>query len=156
MEWIILLLVIAVGIILIVVEIIFVPGTTIVGILGLACIIGGVWFGFSTFGKSIGWAIGATTFMTLILTVVIGFKSGTWNRFALNKSMDSRVNDHKPITIKAGDEGIALSALRPIGNVEFGSNKMEVTTIGELVDTGSKVRVTHIVGRIIYVEQINI
>lgn len=155
MAWVILILIIATGIVLVFVEIIFVPGTTIVGMFGLIFIIGGVWYGFSTFGESVGWTISSVTFILLIVVIVIGFKSGVWNRFALNKSIDSKVNEHIPITIDVGDEGIAVSALRPIGNAEFGNDKMEVTTLGELVDSSSKVVVTNIEGKVIYVKQIN-
>ncbi len=155
MEWIILLLIITIGLGLIVIEIIFVPGTTVVGIVGLICIIGGVMYGFSTFGAPIGWSIAAATVLISAAIIIISLKSGVWKRFALNKSIESKVNEHIPITIKTGDEGIALSALRPFGNAEFGNIKIEVTTLGELVDSGSKVKVTHIEGRVIYVEQLN-
>lgn len=155
MAWLILFLIIAIGLGLVVIEIIFVPGTTVVGILGLLCIIGGVMYGFSAFGAPIGWGITAGTVLVSTAVIVISLKSGVWKRFALNKSIDSKVNDHIPITIKEGEEGIALSSLRPFGNAEFGSEKIEVTTLGELIDSGSKVKVTHIEGRVIYVEQLN-
>ena len=153
MAWLILLLILAIGLGLIVIEIIFVPGTTVVGILGLLCLIGGVMYGFSMFGDPVGWSITAATVLISATVIIISLKSGVWKRFALNKSMDSKVNDRVTITIKEGDEGIALSALRPFGNAEFGNDKMEVTTLGELVDSGSKVKVTQVEGRIIYVEQ---
>lgn len=155
MVWVILLLIIAIGLGLIVIEIIFVPGTTVVGVLGLICIIGGLMYGFSTFGAPIGWGITAATVLVSSAVIIISLKSGVWKRFALNQSMESKVNDHIPITVKMGDEGITLSALRPIGNAEFGNDKIEVTTFGELIDSGSKVKVTQVEGRIIYVEQIN-
>ena len=154
MAWIILLLILAIGLGLIVIEIIFVPGTTVVGISGLLCLIGGVMYGFAQFGDPIGWSITAATVIISTSVIIFSLKSGVWKRFALNNSMDSKVNDHITISIKGGDEGVALSALRPFGNAEFGNDKMEVTTLGELVDSGSKVKVTHVEGRIIYVEQL--
>ncbi len=155
MAWAILVLILAIGIGLIIVEIIFVPGTTIVGILGLICIIAGILYGFSTFGTPIGWGITAATVIISTAAIIISLKSGVWKKFALSDTMDSKVNEHLPIAIKPGEEGVALSALRPIGNAEFGNDKMEVTTLGELVESGSKVKVTHIEGRVIYVEQLN-
>lgn len=155
MAWVILLLIIAIGLVLIVVEIIFVPGTTFVGLVGLICIIGGIMYGFSTFGPTIGWSIAGITLIIATAIIVISLKSGVWKRFALEKSIESKVNEHMPITIKAGQKGIALSALRPFGNAEFENEKMEVTTLGEFIDSGTKVTVTHIEGRIIYVEQLN-
>ncbi len=155
MAWAILILIIAIGLGLIIVEIIFVPGTTIVGILGLLCVFAGLAYGFSTFGAPMGWGITGVTVLITTIAIVISLKSGVWKRFALNNTMESKVNEHLPIDIKPGEEGITLSALRPIGNAEFGNEKMEVTTLGELVDSGSKVKVTHIEGRVIYVEQLN-
>ncbi len=155
MVWAILVLILSIGIGLIVIEIIFVPGTTIIGVLGLLCLIGGILYGFSTFGAPIGWAITAFTVVISTSAIILGLKSGVWKRFALDQTMDSKVNEHIAIAIKPGEQGIALSALRPIGNAEFGNDKMEVTTLGELVDSGSKVKVTHIEGRVIYVEQLN-
>ena len=155
MAWMILLLIIAIGLGLIVIEIIFVPGTTVVGILGLLCMIAGVMYGFSTFGAPIGWGILSGTILISTTVIIISLKSGVWKKFALNKSMNSKVNEHISITIEVGDEGVALSALRPMGNAEFGKDKIEVTTLGELLDSGSKVKVTQVEGRIIYVEQLN-
>lgn len=156
MVWMILLLIIAIGLGLVVIEIVFVPGTTVIGILGLICIIGGIMYGFSTFGGLIGWGILAATVIISTIVIIISLRSGVWKRFALNKSIDSKVNDHLPITIEIGAEGVALSALRPFGNAEFGNDKIEVTTLGELIESGSKVKVSNIEGRIIYVEQLNI
>ena len=155
MAWAILVLIIGIGVGLIIMEIIFVPGTTIVGILGLLCVIAGVAYGFLNFGRPMGWGITGVTVIISTVAIVISLKSGMWKRFALNSTMDSKVNEHLSIDIAPGSEGIALSALRPIGNAEFGNDKMEVTTLGELVDSGSKVKVTHIEGRVIYVEQLN-
>lgn len=155
MAWAILMLILAIGIGLIIIEIIFVPGTTVVGVLGLLCVIGGILYGFSTFGAPIGWGVTAVTVIISTAVIILSLKSGVWKRFALDQTMSSKVNEHLPIEIKPGEIGVAMSALRPMGNAEFGDDKMEVTTLGELVDSGSKVKVTHIEGRVIYVEQLN-
>ncbi len=153
--WAILLLILTIGIGLIIIEIIFVPGTTVIGVLGLICVIAGILYGFSEFGSPTGWVIAAAAAIISIAVIIVGLKSGMWKRFALNQTIDSKVNDHVLIEVKVGDEGVAMSALRPVGNAEFGDDKLEVTTLGELVDSDSKVKVTHIEGRVIYVKQLN-
>jgi len=156
MPWIIIATLITIGLIIIVLEIIFVPGTTVVGILGLICVVVGIGYTFSVFGSSIGWIVTAITFVIATIIIVLSFKSGLWKRFALNQTMDSRVNDSEPIMLKVGDTGVTLSALRPYGNVEFGNNKIEVTTLGDLIESNKEVRVVKVEGRKIFVEQINI
>jgi len=156
MPWIIIATLITIGLIIIVLEIIFVPGTTVFGILGLICLVVGIGYSFSVFGSSIGWIVTSITFVLATIIIVLSFKSGVWKRFALNKSIESRVNDNVPITLKVGDVGVSISALRPFGNVEFGNSKMEVTTLGELIESNKEVEVIKIEGRKIYVKQINI
>ncbi|RLD24259.1 MAG: hypothetical protein DRI71_03110, partial [Bacteroidetes bacterium] len=70
--------------------------------------------------------------------------------------IDSKVNQDKPIQVKVGDEGIALSTLRPIGKGEFNNEVLEVRSLGELLPTDSKIRVIKVNKREIFVEPINL
>ena len=155
MEWIVVISLIVIGLALIVIEIVFVPGTTVVGALGLISMVGGVFYSFKAFGNPVGWGVASGTFIVSAIVIVISLKSGVWKRFALDKSIQSKVNDNKPIAVKIGDTGLTLSALRPYGNVEFGEDKLEVTTLGEMVESNTEVKVIKIEGRNIYVEQLN-
>jgi len=141
---------------LIVVEIIFVPGTTIVGILGLAAIIAGLVFTFNSYGNTIGWSVTGGTAVFSALTLAYAFRSGAWSRFALKGTINSKVNEDKPILVKIGDEGVTHSTLRPIGKGEFENVEMEVRSMGELVPTNSRIRIIKIDNRKIFVEPINI
>ena len=141
---------------LIVVEIIFVPGTTIVGIFGLAAIIAGLVFTFSSYGNTIGWSVTGGTAVFSIATFIYAFRSGAWSRFALKGTINSKVNDDKPIIVKIGDEGVAHSTLRPMGKGEFDNIEMEVRSLGELIPTNSRIRIIKIDNRKIFVEPINI
>ena len=155
MIWIAIISLIVIGLALIVIEMIFIPGTTIVGIIGLICLIAGLVMSFNNFGSSVGWL---TTGGTAILTTgvfVYSFRSGAWKRFALKQSIDSKVNEATPINVEVGDEGIALSALRPIGKGEINGQVLEVRSFGELVDAESKIKVAKVEKRKIFVELIN-
>ncbi len=154
MAWTILILLIAIGLGLVVIEIIFVPGTTIVGIMGLLCIFAGLGYGFSEFGHPMGWGITAVTTLVSAVVIIISLRSGVWNKFALKGAINSKVNEHKQLDVQVGQSGTAISALKPIGNAEFKHQIWEVTTQGEHIDAGSPVKVIKTKGRIIYVEQI--
>ncbi len=154
--WISIIILIIIGLTLIVVEIIFIPGTTIVGIIGLACIILGLVFTFNNYGNTIGWSATGGTAIFSIAVLVYAFRSGAWSKFALKDSIDSKVNQDKPINVQVGDEGVAHSALRPIGKGEFDNVELEVRSLGELIPTNSKIRVIKIDNRKIFVEPINI
>jgi len=141
---------------LIVIELIFIPGTTIVGIVGFLCIISGLVLTFNDFGNTVGWVatVGTAIFSGAVL--IYAFRSGAWNKFALKKSIDSKVNQDKPINVEVGDEGVARSALRPIGKGDFNNVEMEVRSLGELVPTNSRIKIIKIENRKIYVEPITL
>lgn len=154
MEWTVVISLVAVGLILLLVEILFVPGTTIVGIIGFIVLAIGVGLSFKYFGREVGWmALGSTAVLAGI-TLYISFKSNLWARFALKSAITSKVNED-PQGITVGEEGIALSALRPIGKAEIGKRTFEVKTLGTYVDSGKRVRIIQIVSNQIIVEPIS-
>ena len=53
LDWVTVILLIGIGLILIVVELIFVPGVTIVGILGFILVAVGIWIGYAALGTTI-------------------------------------------------------------------------------------------------------
>lgn len=155
MEWFTVITLILLGIVLVVAEIIIVPGTTIVGFIGLGIIITGLVLSFTYFGSTVGWStLGATAVVSGIL-FYLSLRTKLWERFSLKTSISSRVNEGELGQVHLGDEGKAISALRPMGKVEFNNKMFEVTTLGAYVDSGQKVRVIRVAYNQIVVEPIN-
>jgi membrane-bound ClpP family serine protease len=144
MEWTTVISLILVGLLLIVIEVIFIPGTTLVGLAGFLIVVAGLVFSFVYFGSDTGWAIlGGTAVLSGVL-FYLAFKGNVWSRFALKSSIDSKVNEGDLDQFKEGMEGVAVSTLRPIGNAEIDNKIIEVTTQGEYVPSGSKIRIIKI------------
>jgi membrane-bound ClpP family serine protease len=154
-EWITVLSLILFGLILIVVEILFVPGTTLVGVLGFLFLLVGIGYSFSYFGSETGWITLGATGVASGLILYFAFKANVWGRFALKTSITSKVNEGEVDLLVVGEEGIAISALRPVGKAELGKRLYEVKTNGEYVDSGCRVRITKIFMNQIIVEPIN-
>ena len=155
MDWITVILLILAGIILLVVEIIFVPGTTILGIIGGALMVFGVIIGYSKFGPQTGSIILIGAIIVGGGVTVISFRSGVWKKFALKKTNTSKFNEDIKVEHLLGAEGTALSALRPFGKAEIYNSTYEVKTLGIYLETGTKVKVTNVdKDHKIYVERI--
>ena len=154
--WIAIISLIIIGMALLIIELIFIPGTTFVGIIGLLCVISGLVLTFNHFGNSMGWVATGGTAIFSSAVIIYAFRTGAWNKFALKGAIDSKVNEDKPIGLKIGDVGIARSALRPIGKGEFENAEFEVRSLGELEQTNSKIRIVKIENRKIFVELENI
>ncbi len=155
MEWITVISLILIGIAMIVVEIIFVPGTTFVGIVGFCMVLGGIVVSFSFFGRSTGWIVLGGSAVATGVVVYLSLRTDAWDRFSLKSSIDSKVNEGSLDAIKSGEEGITVSALRPSGKADIQGKLYEVTTLGNFVSSGTKVRVVSISSNQIIVEPIN-
>lgn len=154
-EWITLLSLIILGLGLIIVEIIFVPGTTLVGLVGFVLLAIGVGLGFRYFGGQTGWIIAGVTAVSSGVILVYAFKANVWGRFSLKSTIDSKVNEGELDGIVAGAEGVALSALRPSGKAELSTRTFEVRTMGAYVESGTRIRVMQVVSNQIIVEPIS-
>ena len=105
LDWFTVLLLLFIGIVLIVVELIFIPGTTLFGIAGLALTIVGVVLSFSAFGNTIGTFVLLGSFVALGITTFLGLRSGAWEKLSLKKSSEGRVNEDVKHGVWKGDVG---------------------------------------------------
>ena len=153
--WIIILSLLLIGLALIIVELVFIPGTTVVGVLGLVFAIVGIVISYSHFGNDIGFYILVGSVITTAGAIFYAFRAGAWKKFAHKSSIDSRVNEGMMSSVGIGDEGVTLSNLRPMGKAEFHNQTFEVKTTGNYIARGEKVKITHIESHQIVVEPIN-
>jgi membrane-bound ClpP family serine protease len=153
--WIIISALLLIGLILIIIELVFIPGTTVVGLLGLFFAIAGVVVSYRHFGSEIGFYILMGMSVLTLVSLFYSFRSGAWSKFSLKTSMDSKVNEGMLAAIHIGDEGKTISTLRPIGKAEFNSQQVEVKTSGDYLDSGKRIRITQILANQIIVEPIN-
>jgi len=155
MEWITVISLILIGIALVVVEIIFVPGTTIVGIVGFCMILGGIVVSFSYFGQSTGWIVLGGSAVTTGLLVFLSLRTKAWERFSLKSTISSKVNEGSLSVLNEGEEGITVSALRPSGKADIKGKLFEVTTLGNFVSSGTKIKIIRLSSNQVIVEPIN-
>ncbi len=154
-EWSIVILLVLFGLALVVVEVIFIPGTTFVGLAGFVCIIIGIVLSFKYFGTETGWSTLAASTVASGAFLYLALRTNVWKRFAINNSIDSRVNEVELLKFKVGMEGIAMSALRPIGKGDFNGEVLEVRTNGEYVEAGSRIKIIKVTTNQVIVEIIN-
>jgi membrane-bound ClpP family serine protease len=155
MTWFTIIILLLLGLLFVVLELIFVPGTTFVGIIGVILTITGVFFAFQDFGTSAGWLAIGITLLANVIAIVVALRSGTWEKMGLKGTSTSRVNEDIVYDLQKGDIGKAISAMRPSGTVEFKDQLFEASTFGEYVKAGQQVRIIEIQGKTIYVETLD-
>lgn len=152
--WITVTLLIIIGLALINIEVVFVPGTTFVGLIGLLIAGAGVFFSFVYFNSTIGFIVLGVTLTLTLGSLVYFFKNNTWKNFALMDSNKGKVNEGLTGALQVGAEGVAISALRPVGKAEFWGKQFEVTTLGSYLEAGTKITIVKIESNKILVEPI--
>ena len=154
MDWITIIGLILLGTFLIIAEIIFVPGTTIVGILGLIFSIYGVYLGYDYFGATTGSLILVGSLFVNVTALVLAFKGKSWERFSLKGSVKGKYNEDFKIDLSVGDKGITISSLKPVGNAMFDDKEIEVRSNGGFVDENVEIEVLRIESSKIFVQPV--
>lgn len=152
--WIVIISLLVIGLGLIIVELVFIPGTTVVGLLGLIFTGVGIAISYQHFGSDVGFYILMGTLVTSLVALFVSFRSGAWSRFALKSSINSKVNEGLTGSLQVGEEGITVSTLRPVGKAEFQTQTIEVKTSGQYVEQGQRIRIVQIDNNQILVEPI--
>jgi membrane-bound ClpP family serine protease len=132
------------GLVLLLVEILFIPGTTVVGVLGFLVSLAGVAYAFLTFDYTIAlWITGLAVIFNMT-AVWYGFSSGVWNRFSLKSSLTGGAFDGRTNGLTPGMTGIAISDIKPFGKVAFGEEIYEVKSESGFIEVGKSVEIIKI------------
>ncbi len=133
---------IIIGVLLLVAEIVLLPGLSISGIGALICYGIAIYLGFNTYGTTSGLIIiGAVVVLSAIATVV-SLRNGTWQKFALTQEIDGRSQTQPQDMIKIGDLGVTITRLAPMGKVDIGGEIFEAKSYANAyIDTKQEVEV---------------
>jgi membrane-bound serine protease (ClpP class) len=144
------------GVLLIVAELILIPGSTLVGLLGLACILASVYL---QFGDQFGTVAGTAAIVGGVgvgLMIWLLPSSRFAGRFILNTSLaganaSTPVVSSQPVNL-VGRYGVAVSDLRPAGVASIEGERMDVVSDGEFINAGTNLEVMRVEGRRILVK----
>jgi membrane-bound ClpP family serine protease len=133
---------IVIGIILLAIEVLIVPGFGIPGILGLLSLIGAAILGFTMFDKTTGLIILGSIIVATSVSTWLILRSKTWKMATLHEKITSK-SDSLPSEkgISEGTTGITISRLAPMGKARFGEVDTEVSSIQGIIDRGCQVEV---------------
>ncbi|WP_425638123.1 NfeD family protein [Algoriphagus yeomjeoni] len=141
-----------IGLILLLAEVLFVPGTTVVGIFGLAVSLAGVAYAFLSFEPVIAWWITAVAVILNLAAIIYGFSSGVWNRFSLKTAITGGAFDGRTDRLQIGMPGKTTSDLKPIGKASFEDVVYEVKSENGFIPVETEVTIIKIENNIILVK----
>jgi len=134
-------------------EILVVPGATVVGIVGAGMMIGGVYLAYSQIDTQTGHLTLAGTIVFIIVSIGFALKSKTWKKIMLKEELKGKVNVVEQDIVKKGDEGITISRLNPMGKAFINDEYYEVSSKGDYINENTPIVVDKVDGNKIIVKQ---
>ena len=142
------------GILLLILEILVLPGL-VAGIFGVVLMVAGILWTYRSYGSFAGNLTLLGTALLSGISVYYALRSKAWERFGLKGQLEGKTPSNLELPVQEGDELTAVSALRPMGTVLVGDQRVEAQTNGELVPAGSMVVVLKVLSNKLIVKPKN-
>lgn len=135
---------------------VFIPGFGVSGLAGLALEIVSIVMAYNHHGPTAALIITALTAAIFGLTLFLSFRSATKGRLSRSalilKNTEKADEVESTVSVQVGDQGIAVTTLRPAGIAEFNGERLNVMTEGSFIEKGAPVRILKVNGNKIVVE----
>jgi len=149
------IILILVGVFFFLVEFFLVPGISFAGIAGFLFVGAGIYYSYSQLGTTAGNVSIAGSVVLLAVAVWIFLRRKTLERISLKAKIDSSIGTVEELNIHAGDTGIALSRLAPMGKVKVNGQTIEAKSADEFIDEGTPILVKEVFKTNVLVERIS-
>lgn len=154
MDLLIIISLLVAGLLLFIVEVFLIPGTTLAAIASALCLLAGIGHAFYHLGMTAGFATTGAAGIGCFLITLWFMRSKTIDRLSLKKSIDYRPNPLKGFHLEEGDEGVAVTRLALVGNAEFKGHVFEVRSSDGLIDEQTPICVDRIVDGMVLVKKL--
>ncbi len=144
MEILILIALILGGLVLLLVEVFLIPGTSIAGFASAACLLGANYYAFSVMGTQAGCITLVASLAGCVAATVWFMKSKTVDKLSLKKTLDYQIDPLEGLEIKVGDRGVSVTRLALIGNAEINGHIIEVRSADGFIDEKTPIYVARI------------
>ena len=139
--WLIVALIV-VGVLLLVAELVLLPGISVAGIGAFVAFLAAAFYGFMQYGVMGGALILATIVILCVIAVVVSLRANTWRGFSLKATVDSTSTPTpEQQDIHVGQRGETLTRLAPMGKVQLGEVTIEAKSVDAYIDPHQAIEV---------------
>ncbi len=144
--------VIILGLLLIFLEIFFIPGTTLFGVAGGVALIAGIIMMYADYGSRYGNITLGISFVAVIISIALGFRVIESNKLSMKAEITGKVNELESNAFHVGDTGTTMTELRPNGKAMINGQKSDVYSNGEYIQRETIVEIIKITRDKIFVK----
>ena len=128
------------------------PGTAVLGIIGMVLMITGVWSTYDTYGSTWGNYTLLASALSSIVLISYALKAKTWTKFMLKAEVRGKSLSEDEYDVKVGQFGVTSSRLAPMGKALINSKYYEVHSSGPFIDENEEIIVVKTEGLSTFVE----
>ncbi|MDP3463373.1 MAG: hypothetical protein Q8S18_11330 [Bacteroidales bacterium] len=150
--WTVIIALLAIGLLMVLLEILVIPGGGLAGVIGFVLMVIGVWIAYTREGDLAGHSTLAVTIILNISALVYALRSKTWEKAMLKRNIDSKVNVIDENDVKQGDFGRTISRCTPGGKALINGQFFEVHSRSEFIDEEIDIEVIKIEKSKIYIK----
>ncbi|MFC5624153.1 NfeD family protein [Algoriphagus winogradskyi] len=133
-----------IGLVLFMIEVFLLPGTTVIGVVGLVVSLVGIYYAYLSFDFNTAmWIVGITVIFNVVV-IWYGFTSGIWSKFSLKSKLEGGAFDGRTDALQIGMPGKAISDLKPIGKATFDEKIYEVKSEDGFIEVGKIISIIKI------------
>lgn len=145
-------IIVAIALLLFALEALVTPGFGVAGIGATICVViadAMVYHYYGGFAATV-----ALLISTLVVLLFIWWlsRSKTLDKMSLKANIDSTSATEAQLSVRPGEEGMALTRLALIGNAEIAGRQVEVKSMGAFIEEGTPIVVTAVQDALILVQ----
>ena len=144
MSYLAILIIIILGIFLLLLEFLIIPGVTVFGIGGFVFILVGIGSAYYFHGITAGNYTLIAAVLASLVTIYFVFKQKTWKKMGLQTNINSKVEPFETARIHAGDHGITITRLAPMGKAMVNDVICEAKSTGNFIDENTAIEVLEV------------
>ncbi len=151
----VILFLILLGVLLLLLEFVVIPGITIAGIGGVIFLGISIYLAFDAYGFTAGILTLLFVIIAVPLLIYRLFKGKMGKKMILKSEITGKAVEPDTAAIHPGDEGITVGRLAPMGKVRVNNLTIEAKSVAGFVDPHVKIRVVEVLKTQLIVEPIN-
>ena len=141
--------------VMLVVEVVFIPGFGFTGLMGMLSMIGSVLYAFMFLGSAAGWITLLVAVLVCIALFLWALYGNSLDKMALKKNIKSKVNELDMTQFAVGDRGVTRTRLALIGEALIKGEVVEVKSEGGFINEHEEIEIIRISGDSLFVAKVN-
>ncbi len=152
--WTVIITLILTGILLLMLEILVIPGTGLAGFIGFFAMASGIWFAYSREGTSAGNVTLVSTVVLNVVAVVVALRSKTWKKAQLQSAINSKAISDDAASLQPGQRGKTISRCAPMGKIFINGKYFEADAGTRYISQGEEIEIEKVEGKKIYIKPV--